>query len=281
MTEDERMTKFAAMLMRKQFYVPQRGQLLYQYTDIAALCNGILGEGREEGKEIRLWASSLAYMNDPAELETGVAVAVKLFKDEFDIDLRVKQGIIEKVQNDTYVTSLTPNVDCLPMWNMYGNNGHGVALGFDSTILTKSANVRLFKCLYNTTSTIRSFIKKWKNDEPDKIEKFLMKELSIDISDYPLYLLLNLMLLSKDKGYSYEKEVRAIMSSKEPVKYRYGRGYIIPYKEYNLPAQALRKIWIGPSIDQETAYRSVRTYLDYLGLNHVQIETSLIPYRTF
>lgn len=269
------------MLTHKQFYVPKRGELLYQYTDMAALCNGILGEGRDQGKEIRLWASSLSYMNDPSEMEVGVYVAKKLFQDQFNTDLRIKPEIIDKMKSDTFVTSFTPNVDCLPMWNMYGNNGHGVALGFDPRLISKGFNIKLFKCLYNSRAYIQALIRRWRKTELDNIDKLLEQEISTYGSDTSLYLLTNILMLSKDKGYAYEKEVRAILLSNEPVKYRYGRGYIIPYKEITLPAQALRKIGIGPSIDQKTAYSSVRTYLDHLELNHVQIETSLIPYRTF
>lgn len=281
MTQTDPIKIFTAILMHKQFYFPKRRELLYQYTDMAALCNGILGENREEGKEIKLWASRLAYMNDPSELEVGAVVAKRLYREHFDIDLKYKQKSIDACKGRIFVTSFTPNVDCLPMWNMYGNNGHGIALGFDPKIITKCANVRMFKCLYNTMSSVQALIRKWKENKIDNIDEFLINEFSVDIHDFPLYLLMCLMMLSKDKGYSYENEVRAILTSDDSVKYRYSRGYIIPYKEISLPAQALQKIWIGPAIDQETAYQSVRAYLDYLGFTHVQVESSMIPFRTF
>lgn len=56
--------RFIALLGYSHLY-KRRKELLYQYTDISALCNGILGENREKGKEITIWASSLSYMNDP------------------------------------------------------------------------------------------------------------------------------------------------------------------------------------------------------------------------
>lgn len=273
--------RFIALLAYSHLY-KKRKELLYQYTDISALCNGILGENREKGKEITIWASSLSYMNDPKEFDAGARIAKKLLKEHFDTQLKISREVVEELKHGVYVASFTPNVDCLPMWNMYGNNGHGIALGFDPQKLVDS-HLLMYKCLYNSKEKVNSLIKQWEdllNQPIHYIEQGILE--NIHREGHPHESLLTmLMLVSKDLGYEYEDEVRATIVSDENVKFRYGRGFIIPYKEVYIPAEALKEIWIGPSIDSERAKRSIRAYLNHLGMENVRVRKSAIPYQTF
>lgn len=88
-----------------------------------------------------------------------------------------------------------------------------------------------------------------------------------------------LWICGKHSAYEYEQEVRCFLTSSQPIKYRLKNNLIVPYIELYLPKSALKEIWIGPTNDMEWATKSLRTYLDHMGFNEVEIKQSKIPYR--
>ena len=283
-------------------YVELDAKILYHYTSVDALLGGIIVKNKPEpGKEICLWATNCRYMNDPEELNTGIQFANKIFNSFSDKSMkgnRKQKEKEEQLKDRTYITSFSSAVDCLPMWGMYGQNGHGLALGFDTAIL--KTDLILFKCLYATEKN-----EKWLKEEISKLMKApgdlgkLLKEENIlsKILDNSLNMLLVYILLwtlSKNPAYAYEEEIRCMLivekeynqetkgssvEKKEFIKYRLKNNLIVPYVELYLPKTALKEIWIGPTNDMELATKSLRTYLDHMGFNEVEIKQSKVPYR--
>lgn len=64
--------------------VPNNVKIVYQYTNIEALFNGIIVKNPILNKEICLWASNCEYMNDPDEVRTGRKFIDKAFKLSLD-----------------------------------------------------------------------------------------------------------------------------------------------------------------------------------------------------
>lgn len=279
-----------------QWFMPD-DKILYHYTSVDALFGGIIVKNKPEpGKEICLWATNCRYMNDPKEFSTGIRLAHEMLDIPSNESI---QATSEQIKENIYIISFSSAVDCLPMWGMYGQNGHGLALGFDTAVL--KTFFRLFRCAYATEKN-----KKWLKEEISKLtyvpndwrdqpegENMLSKIIESFGEQLGVYILL--WILGKHPAYEYEKEERAIFhirknahsqdthdsskSDKEAIKYRLKNNLIVPYVELYLPKSALKEIWIGPTNDMERATKSLRTYLDYMGFNEVEIKQSKIPYR--
>lgn len=283
-------------------YVESDAKILYHYTSVDALLGGIIVKNKPEpDKEICLWATNCRYMNDPEELNTGIQFANKILDSLFDKsmqnDCKQKENE-ERLKDKTYITSFSSAVDCLPMWGMYGQNGHGLALGFDTSVLKMS--LPLFKSVYTTEEK-----EKWLKEElskltyvPDNLwnqlegENIFSTFFENSLNMLSVYILL--WTLSKNPAYAYEEEVRCMLivnkeynhktkdpsiEKKEIIKYRLKNNLIVPYVELYLPKSALKEIWIGPTNDMERATRSLRAYLDHMGFNDVEIKQSKVPYR--
>lgn len=85
-------------------------------------------------------------------------------------------------------------------------------------------------------------------------------------------------MLIVEKEYNQETKGSSV-EKKEFIKYRLKNNLIVPYVELYLPKSALKEIWIGPTNDMELATKSLRTYLDHMGFNEVEIKQSKVPYR--
>lgn len=278
-------------------YIQPNAKILYHYTSIEALFGGIIVKDRPNpNKEICLWASNCRYMNDPKEFSTGIRLAHEMLDIPSNESIQVAS---EQIKEYIYIISFSSAVDCLPMWGMYGQNGQGLALGFDTTVI--KTNFILSKCVYATDEN-----KKWLKEEISKLKHVpndWWKQLEVEniLSNFfesfgnllGVYILL--WSLGKHPAYEYEKEERAIFQimkdvhnqdtqdfsepNKKTIKYRLRGNLIVPYIELYLPKSALKEIWIGPNNDMKRAVQSLRTYLDYMGFNEVEIKQSKVPYR--
>lgn len=265
-----------------------RQEIIYHYTTISALFNGILTEN-----DICLWATNAQYMNDPQDILFGLNLSSKAFCDkdiEKDID-SIKQVFLD----NSFITSFSYKNDFLPMWSMYGANGAGISLGFKHDLMT-TKNQSFFNCLY--------FSKK----EPEKIVDLLMKiinplidnafllkkhkkentsfkDIKSDLLNsginlgVSLYRMICTICAAKNSAYSYEEEVRLMNLNPTNIKFRKQENIIVPYIEQHFPKDALQEIIIGPTNNMEQSESSLRTYLDNLGYKHVTIKRSKVPYR--
>lgn len=256
-------------------------KILYHYTSIDSLFSGIIVKDKPElDKEICLWASNCRYMNDPAELDTGVQLAHEVFDIPSDDSV---QGISEQAKDNIHIISFSSTIDCLPMWGMYGKNGHGLALGFDTAVL--ETTLLLAKCIYTNEGnkeSLRDEILKWKDLPEDwrrtlKGKNMFMENFKGSQNFSIIYALL--WVLGKNPAYEYEEEVRCFFKQKKYVKYRLRDNLIVPYVEVYLPKSALKEIWIGHTNDMDRATQSLRVYLDHMGFNDVEIKQSKVPYR--
>lgn len=276
-------------------------KILYHYTSVDALLGGIIVKDKPRpGKEICLWATNCRYMNDPEELNTGIQFANKVLDSFFDESMQddcKQKEEEERLKDKTYITSFSSAVDCLPMWGMYGQNGRGLALGFDAAVLKTSFN--LLKCVYATEENekwLKEEFSKWVEAPGDWRKQMDGKNIFSKIFESLGYLLGTYVLLwalGKHSAYVYEKEMRSMLileernqgtkdssvAKKEIIKYRLKNNLIVPYVELYLPKSALKEIWIGPTNDMERATKSLRIYLDHMGFNEVEIKQSKVPYR--
>ena len=130
----------------------ERPEVLYHYTTMNALCNmlnGVTdrGDGQTPDYRFRIWVSCADYMNDPLE---GVffrkCLHEAFLRYQSAHDLPDKSGYMPfaftalNLNRQTfYAFSLSEHADSLPMWVAYGNNGQGVAIGFDTEEFARAA----------------------------------------------------------------------------------------------------------------------------------------------
>lgn len=263
-------------------YVESDAKILYHYTSVDALFRGIIVKNEPEpGKEICLWATNCRYVNDPEELSVGIQLANKVLDFSFDEPIQKnceQKGNKKQLKDEAYIVSFSSAIDCLPMWGMYGQKGHGLALGFDTEIIKASFSDLLLKCIYvnqednaqliNVQSELDVFKNLWRQD--DGSEEYF---------NIFFFVYMILWICGKHSAYEYEQEVRWFLTSPRPIKYRLKNNLIVPYIELYLPKSALKEIWIGPTNDMNMASRSMRTYLDHMGFHEVEIKQSKVPYR--
>lgn len=264
-----------------QKYIVPNDTIVYHYTCIDALFGGIIvNDNPQPDKEICLWATNCLYMNDPEELSSGMQLA----HDVFDLTSnRALQTLNGRLKNDAYLVSFSSTIESLPMWNMYGKNGHGLALGFDTKELSKIYN--LCKCVYATEpkkEEIKREIQKI-NSPKDWWNKADLENIFshniVNSADVKLWIYFMLWLFGKNPAYIYEEEIRWLFLKRDDIKYRLRDNLIIPYIKQYIPKSALKEIWIGPTNDMERTTISLRRYLDYMEFNEVEIKQSKVPYR--
>ncbi len=271
---------------------------LYHYTSPEGLI-GILEAGT-------IWATSLFYLNDSAELLTGLRVARQILekmrddspgqiqRERLDWLLKELQSINPGSISPTFVCSFSRRGDQLSQWRAYCRGG-GYALGFPEDLLREvilKNGFELRACVYVEDlqqELIRGIIERhvlnWidsaalavKSDE----SRFLVAQrLGVDLIGTSSYI--------KHSSFSEEEEVRCVSpfvklydSSKRY--YRAGRGMVIPYTCIDLPKDS--GIWnkahivVGPApfpdASKAAAYALFRRYYGHA----VAVSISTTPYR--
>lgn len=256
--------------INKLYGVEDDVDYLYHYTTVDALVNGIVVKNPKKGEELCLWATNSQYMNDPEELKEGIRI-LSTFYSELNKLLNENKFNINQMEDNLelykqfYLTSLSKNRDSLPMWNMYGANGHGIALKFTSKMQQVDCDDYIVKCEYDASKLINNLQEKFDRNNKNK----------------SAMLLFLIPLVLKNSAYSYENEVRIASRYSELItKYRCRNGLVIPYKEIFLEKELLEGIIIGPAANREEVKISLRRFLDDNNLQNVKIEFSDVPYRS-
>lgn len=273
--------------------------LVYHYTTWDVLFKMLSSDNTANGRAV-LRAFSVKYMNDSSE---GLLVPRGLSKAE-DRCYEGKESVIvtdngeqirypatehpfykrrkeieeysaKKGRQRLFSVSFSREPDSLPMWNYYGHDGCGLAIGFDAHQIVNQG-YDIIECIY---------------------DKALIDVLSDYIFDSCYWVSDNqpptiaLSLISKDHHFQYEQECRIPLRQHygqccitkrnqfHPIKYDIKKGVISPFVEVYVPIDAIREIWIGPTNDIDLAEDSLRGWLDSIGMRWVKIKKSLAPLR--
>lgn len=296
---------------------------IYHYTRIDSLLS-IMGESSKENPNLCLWASHYLYANDPEEKKIGEKLLFQylpeveeemgipyenristIIKDK-DINeqynnMQIKNKYLHKECASSYYLSFSLSEDSLPMWNMYGNNGTGISIGFNYSKLRaffkKTKNTDLDKCWYEIESNIGN----WKQliamlyheclEIQSRQREDLIKNNKIESEDRvnKIYALSSLHFLRssitvafKEPAYKHEEEVKVLFEdTEENIYYRASKDYILPYIKINIPLEFLERIIIGPTLNYELTELSLMKFLDSKGISDkVEIIQSQVPYRS-
>lgn len=246
-------------------------KLYYHYTNVAS-ANSILSNGS-------IWITHARYLNDSNELDYAIDLFLKQihanYKKAFSAAF---QYILE--QKMVCIFSLSSDPKTLSQWRAYGDDAHGVALGFtESTLLRKNTALKfldreihkeLVECVYeNHDYFIKDLLNK-KSSEIDKItdlyKQFSISNLFYEALDNETSLIATIiteLLRLKNIAFIEEKESRLVIHApSEKINTRVSKNLIIPFFEYQLIDKeekkflfaAIPEIWLGPKCDERNIH---------------------------
>ena len=294
-------------------------QNVYHYTSLETFFK--LLDGIKDDSFI-FYASRISELNDKYELVYGfekfwrllpsIEKELHIDKNEYKLSNLSNNGKFDDLPQIIYnsltntrhipfVISFSNAKDSLPMWNMYANNGYGVALGLkiqfhiskDHSLISdltkydpsKPCSVRVSYGRFTKNSIIYNYVKilyymyyervNGLKDEKEIFNKQL--ELIEDIG-------ITASVLLKHQSFSFEKESRYYCKVFDDnlIKFRINsKGNIIPYTEVKIPISMLNKIVIGPCRDINNINDIISLRLKQIKLGNIKIINSNIPFRDF
>ncbi|MCK9640693.1 MAG: DUF2971 domain-containing protein [Prolixibacteraceae bacterium] len=294
--------------------------ILYHYTSIKTLQSILERIEDEEKRNLKtsnsncfaLRGTHIEFLNDITEFKlTGELLAELIKTYENSLKAIENKHIADKLNHDywkgfvtlfgymtpPFITSFSENPDSLPMWNTYGINGKGVAIGIERMKIddlhykSKSGNPSWVRCAYDS-KLLKDILSKAAKDiyslfEPR--EGHLVFNGFPNISDLAAY-----FSLLKNFAFEYEQEWRLIKNYsasdyEKEIKFQEKDGILKPYVEHLLPKKILKEIIIGPGSEMEMLQKSLDMSLKRAGYsvnqlerhkdNFVEIKLSRVPYR--
>lgn len=249
---------------------PNDDECIYHYTKVPGAI-GILS-----GKKI--WLTNITCLNDWMEGRYFYNQLLDSLKDRKDVYKNLLE-LYEKCFENTYIASFSKKPELLSQYKYYGN----ICLAFNILDIHESRsklnNYATSGFEVNTdvrynpeelTETISMFAK---NNE--LLDKVISKDM------YSLLKFFCFFGVIKHRGFSEEQESRIchIWYDPKEIKYRYNDEQIIPYIEFKILPNTIRKIIIGPHSHQDKIYCN---FLDFVMQNkefeHVEVTCSDIPF---
>ena len=160
------------------------------------------------------------------------------------------------------------------MWNCYGKDGDGIAIGIDKELLMSAVNkyfeknhisAKLYKCLYKSAKQI---------ENSQNLSSIIRKQ-GIDKTFWRKQEILAISDIVKHPCYRYEKEYRVVIKR--------GKEELVNNTIYNeskdafflnIPINAVKRIVVGPNANYEAIAKIFKDYFP-----SAKFIKSTIPYR--
>jgi hypothetical protein len=255
-------------------------ETLYHYTTTSGLV-GIL-----RGKKI--WATNIGYLNDKMEFDQAIRVFKELVgrdviegSAQIEFDRMLKN--LDKLKSETFVASFSEKGDQLSQWRGYCSGDSGFNIGFNYVELRKKfeqenePDMLLEKCIYDQDEQKARLAEAAKYIRSKGFERPVGEAMGVG-----LYLLAPSF---KNNAFSEEVEWRLIVYGPKgsDIKFREGKGFLIPYYEIDLRADngqlPIDWVTIGPTIYESESRTSLKMLLEQEGIPADRIRVSEVPYR--
>lgn len=203
-----------------------------------------------------------------------------------------------KPNNDIFVICFCKQKDLLSQWRGYGDKGAGYAVGFETNQLKLiDSSFTFHKILYSEVeqkailhgmiqAVISSFKESITGKDHDERERIADEHVLIFEEE-----VVTLATYFKHPSFSEEEEWRlvcngGINSFSKKIKFRASVNGIIPYVEYgscsekknNMQLLPIIEVWLGPTVKQETALKSI-AMITYSLYPELDVRGSNIPFR--
>ncbi len=282
--------------------------LLYHYTPLA----GLVGIAKSK----QLWATGIRYLNDSKELEYAVEMSRGNLINHLrrqDLYSSEEVTLFEKMQEHTYATdrqsyvfSLTEEMDLLSQWRAYCPPSGGYSVGFPSTQLKVMADKQGFyltPCVYDYErqsrivndivtyhlACFRSLLKANTGEDIENMYRRVVRNFAQDVATYGPVL--------KHRSFYEEREWRLVSSTLDighpKILHRAGRHSTVPYVEFDLVddvnptlvdlgnGKGSLTVCVGPTADTQSARSAVEPLvLEQFGQG-VFFSGSDSPYRAW
>ncbi|GGD36233.1 hypothetical protein GCM10012288_07800 [Malaciobacter pacificus] len=270
------------------------GKIIYHYCNVESF--------RAIIQNKTLWLSSVYNLNDYKEIHWIKEKVLKKIEKNTTKNSFDKYSAFEKIYNqklpNVYIASFSQGNDLLSQWRAYANDGHGVAIGFNTDYFKENRLITTSVVLYDESKqeelidNILEPINLLDDNIDVKSTKF------INICETVINDINNLSAKSKNELFKEEQEVRLIHSPTiidnpinrqfvfkdniSQMKFRAVCGNLIPYFELKFEKMitktpAIVEIIKGPKnrfIDQE-----IKIFLSINGFYDVKIKKSKSSYR--
>ena len=270
-------------------------EVLYHYTTRAGMF-GIISSAK-------IWASSSQFMNDASEFKYSTQliaeIATELKKSSnnwFEGQLlghAISLHTSDDLKKQVFIFSLSEKDDLLSQWRAYGNTSDAYAMGFSSSMLTRTLsdhNILLSACVYDRDTQVKIIKELIKAALYDfNSHKFSMA----DIKDKRVYVatseaslaFIQAAVLIKHPSFAEEREWRLVRIGWDGnnLKFRPASTHFIPYIElpiaFGLAVGLFKEVVIGPSSQFELDALSLKWYFNEKGVTPTSIRSSSIPFR--
>jgi hypothetical protein len=285
--------------LASKLYGGEPAKNLFHYTSL----DGILGIHRDEA----LWATSVQYFSDSSELRHAIEIFDRRIDFLIGNDLAPKDVLTQlRVwlrsplylrDASLYAICFTERRDSLSQWRGYTPLGRGICIEFlasDVIEYSKAHSYKLARCIYD-------YGQKTKIVE-DALDVLVKEALSIGPSgadssrsyfvafDALQQDLLRIAVTFKDEAFADEEEWRAVLkhdgSTDAPtIKYRVGKGTLIPYVSYPLKHPAagsfgVWNLWVGPTPSPDLSKAALKSlFAGQIRCGRYPVMSSRVPYR--
>jgi hypothetical protein len=273
---------------------------VYHYTSF----DGFKGIARDE----KIWASHSDYLNDSSEARHLLSVISKNVKDwklSGNEDYRSAQKqllsfIKSPLATQYYIASFSEVGDALSQWRAYCKRG-GVSIGFSAESLLKARtehqldgtipgiDLNVCKVRYigdgrfsEATEDLLEFFSIWQDEAENPEQRTILFENTLS----------SLVCYYKHIGFEEEREWRLVVSDEShspDLQYdiRTSSSMLIPYipvvllgdAPQRMLDQIITEVIVGPGPHMELNERAIRMYFALIGMSHIPVLCSSIPYR--
>ena len=295
--------------------------ILYHYTSLDTfrkILRRIEDEEKRHSKRglcksFVLRGSHIEYLNEVTEFKQAAKLMAELVQEyENTLNNNENKNIASKlnehywegivtfhgIRTPPFITSFSEDDNNLPMWNTYGHNGMGIAIGIEKlelNNLTYESNTGYpcwVKCIYQDKLLKDNFLQLIKKHI---YNMFSLRNDSLIIKGIPDFDgLAKYFSILKNFAYEYEREWRLVksyscMDSNKEIKFHESNGLLKPYVEHKFPKTILKEVILGPCLDRGISKKSLIMSLERAGFsttklnenqeNFVLVKCSEIPYR--
>ena len=299
-----------------------QGRLVYHYTSLKTFL-ALIDNVKDDS--LVFHASGMHCMNDSSEFQYGLQEFRRILPaleqqiggiDEnqilskaFDkMEMMINTGWHKSLSDILLEDHVTPfiistsfNGDSIPMWAMYGDGGHGVALGIDVANcylpVKLSSEMQIIGMLEDNLKKMHAFkiLQHLSLEHPSiyyaktEYKKYLEKAKQITTEEGLTRLQIRTLFfmslipscLVKHPAFKYENEWRLLCwhPSSNDILYKLNsQGEMTPYIEQPIPISTLRRIVIGPCCKNSFQKSMIERLLSNYG--NCKIVKSKVPYRS-
>lgn len=266
---------------------------------------GLLGIIRDK----LLWATNIKFLNDQHEFqhalkliktildgtppEAGGKSFEALFR-EFRDKVGKELGFIDPHSAESVFTiSFSEEIDLLSQWRGYcpGNDGYCVVFDLEELhkrLSAKLESCHLVKCVYDDAVKIAQ-LKELLNSRWSQYTRLADAKSRKQVIDGFARELVLFASYFKHPSFKEEQEHRIVVIDQDEalrkhIEFREGRSSLVPYLKLPAAHELIKKIVVGPNVDQPLAVRALEAFVEkYTGIpsliGAVEFVMSQTPYR--